>query len=307
MPKSPLTHFDIAAWRAASSDAFGKLEVDTEDPGNFHASLESTQVGEVSLFDMHTCPHTVRRRDISPDDAPFCKLSLQLSGTSTMSQDGRTCELHPGDLALYVTQRPYTLYYPVEQHTLIVHFPQNFVNLSPAQIKQLTASPVSSSHGLGRVAVPLFEQLANNLDVLEGPHARALVRSALNMLVSVLSSEMETDATSANLLFNQATAFIEKNLGDPELSPKMIAQALFVSVRHLHSRFAEQGLSVGTYIRTRRLDRIRSELADPRHAKESVSHIATRYGLHDPSHFSRVFKAEYGQTPSAFRAHVQEP
>lgn len=66
-----------------------------------------------------------------------------------MSQDGRTCELNPGDLALYVTQRPYTLHYPEDQNTLIVHFPQSFLDISPAQIQHLTANPISRTHGHG--------------------------------------------------------------------------------------------------------------------------------------------------------------
>ncbi|HBC7266419.1 TPA: helix-turn-helix domain-containing protein [Corynebacterium striatum] len=298
-------NFDIAAWRTAASESFGQLNVSAPNPGQFWATLASAAVSEVSLFDMHTSAHTVTRPGelIARDDAPFCKLSLQLSGTSTMTQDGRTCELHAGDLALYVTDRPYTLDYPVEQHTLVVHFPESFLHLSPAQIRQITASPISREHGLGKVAVPLFEQLAYNLDVLEGPHASALVHSALNLLVAVLSSELAAqDSSPANLLFNQATAYIDKHLADPDLSPSTIAQALFVSVRHLHSHFAAHDLSVGTYIRTRRLDRIRGELGDPLHSKDSIGTISARYGLHDPSHFSRIFKAEYKESPSAYRS-----
>ena len=240
MSASAVEYFDIASWRAASSDSFGQLDVDTEDPASFHAMLRSTQVGDISLFDMRTSPHTVNRHKIAPNETPFCKLSLQITGSSTMSQDGRTCELNPGDLALYVTQRPYTLHYPEDQNTLIVHFPQSFLNISPAQIQRLTANPISRSHGLGAVAVPLFEQLAKNLDLLKGPHATALVRSALTMLVSVLSSDVAEEPSAGTLLFNQATAYIEKNLGDPDLGPSTIAQALFVSVRHLHAKFSEQ-------------------------------------------------------------------
>lgn len=302
MSASAVEHFDIASWRTASSDSFGQLDVDTEDPAAFHATLRSTKVGDISLFDMCTSPHTVNRYKVSTDEAPFCKLSLQITGSSTMSQDGRTCELHPGDLALYVTQRPYTLRYPEEQNTLIVHFPQSFLDISPAQIQRLTANPISRSHGLGAVAVPLFEQLAKNLDLLKGPHATALVRSALTMLVSVLASDVADEPSSGTLLFNQATAYIEKHLGDPDLGPSTIAQALFVSVRHLHAKFSEQGLSVSSYIRTRRLEHIRRELVDPRHSEESISHISARYGLHDPSHLSRIFKAEYHGSPSAYRA-----
>ena len=307
MSASAVEHFDIASWRTASSGSFGQLDVDTEDPATFHATLRSTKVGDISLFDMCTSPHTVNRYKIAANEAPFCKLSLQITGSSTMSQDGRTCELHPGDLALYVTQRPYTLRYPVDQNTLIVHFPQSFLDISPAQIQRLTANPISRSHGLGAVAVPLFEQLAKNLDLLKGPHATALVRSALTMLVSVLASDVADEPSSGTLLFNQATAYIERHLGDPDLGPSTIAQALFVSVRHLHAKFSEQGLSVGSYIRTRRLEHIRRELVDPRHSEESISHISARYGLHDPSHLSRIFKAEFGESPSAYRARTPHP
>lgn len=305
MSASAVEYFDIASWRAASSDSFGQLDVDTEDPASFHATLRSTQVGDISLFDMRTSPHTVNRHKIAPNETPFCKLSLQITGSSTMSQDGRTCELNPGDLALYVTQRPYTLHYPEDQNTLIVHFPQSILDISPAQIQHLTANPISRTHGLGAVAVPLFEQLAKNLDLLHGPHATALVRSALTMLVSVLASDLAEEPAPGTLLFNQATAYIEKNLGDADLGPSTIAQALFVSVRHLHAKFSEQGLSVGSYIKTRRLEHIRRELVDPRHSEESISHISARYGLHDPSHLSRIFKAEYRQSPSAYRASTE--
>jgi AraC-like DNA-binding protein len=34
-----------------------------------------------------------------------------------------------------------------------------------------------------------------------------------------------------------------------------------------------------------------------------VSVLATRWGLTDAAHFSRVFKTEYGMSPRAFRAH----
>ncbi|MCQ9344848.1 helix-turn-helix domain-containing protein [Corynebacterium phoceense] len=301
------TSFTIASWRAAASDAFGRLDVTAVDPKLFSATLVSASVGQVSLFDMHTAPHTVARSAelIGDEDQAYCKLSLQIEGTSTMVQDGRMCELHPGDLALYVTQRPYTLDYPADQHTLVVHFPQSFLNLTPNEVKAITARPISRDHGLGKVAVPLFEQLAKNLDVLEGPHASALVHTALNILVTVLSSELDAqETTPKNLLFNQAKAYINQNLGDTELSPTTIAQALFVSVRHLHSRFAAEELSVATYIRSQRLERIREELADPLHAKESINTISARYGLHDPSHFSRIFKAEYQESPSAFRSRI---
>ena len=192
-----------------------------------------------------------------------------------------------------------------DQHSLVVLFPQSYLHLTPVQIETITARPVSRDHGLGRVMVPLFEQLADNIEVLEGPHAGALLQSALNMLVAVFASEL--DSQPENLLFEQARKYIDKHLADADLGPQSIAQALFVSVRQLHMRFSAHKTTVGAYIRTRRLERIRADLANPLHKGDSIATISARYGLHDPSQVSRAFKAEFRESPSAFRTRVSRP
>lgn len=305
---SPSTHsaLSLPEWRAAVVSPFGPLHVSAADAAAFRADLRVVTVGEVSLFDMKTPAHTVERlaATIPRDGAPYCKLSLQLEGESILSQDGRQCALRPGDLALYVTQRPYQLAYPGPQHTLVVHFPQSFVHLTPDKISQVTATRISGDEGLGRVMIPLFEQLAMNFDVLNGPHASSLLRSALDMLVTVLSAELTNsdESSAANLLFHQAIAYIDANLDDMELGPRSVAEALFVSVRHLHSQFSASGLTVSAYIRGRRLELIRRDLADPLMADDSIQTIGARHGLPDASHVSRVFRSEFGESPSTYRA-----
>ncbi|GAB2502847.1 Transcriptional activator NphR [Corynebacterium atrinae] len=308
MSLSAQSSLTLAEWRAAVASPFGSLQVNTEDPEGFRADLRVVTVGDVSLFDMRTPAHTVDRidADIPGDVIPHCKLSLQMEGESTLAQDGRHCVLRPGDLALYVTQRPYRLSYPGAQHSLVVHFPESFVQMTPDQIAQVTAVPIAGNEGLGRVAVPLFEQIALNFEVLTGPYAGSLLRSALDMLVTVLSSELsQADGPlSNNLLFQQAIAYIDRNLDNTELSPRMIAEALFVSVRHLHSQFSSNGLTISAYIRGRRLELIRRDLADPLHVSESIQSIGTRYGLSDSSQVSRLFRSEFGESPSGYRTRM---
>ncbi|MDO5619625.1 helix-turn-helix domain-containing protein [Kocuria sp.] len=295
-------------WRAAITRAIGQLTLSAPDESAFRAHLQAASLEDVHLFDMHTDAHTVVRE---PEQAAqtvgaHCKLSLQISGVATLTQDGRECLLNPGDLALYVTQRPYELTYPGPQHSLVVFFPQNFVHMAPEQISQVTATRVSRTDGLGRVAVPLFEQLAANIDLLHGAHAMSLVRSALDMLVTVLSAEAHTGAADGaeNILLQQAMAYIDENLHDPDLSPSKIAGALYVSVRQLHSRFSHGQRTVSAYIRTRRLEAIRQDLADPLLSHESVQSISARHGLFDASYVSKALKSEYGEAPSAYRARV---
>src|SRR5699024_4409256 len=100
MPQLPASILDLTRWRSASNEAFGKLDIEAENPAEFQVELKTATAGDVSLFDMRTKPHTVTRRaeDIPDGDIPYCKLSLQMHGSSTMRQDGRECTLEPGDL-----------------------------------------------------------------------------------------------------------------------------------------------------------------------------------------------------------------
>lgn len=291
--------FDLSGWRTAVNEHFGRIHIDA--PATFKGRMSAARLGKVTLIDMSTTAHTVTRT--ASDRNPFCKLSLQLEGTSTMSQDGRTCLLMPGSLAIYVTERPYSLEYAQDQRSLVVYFPLSFLSFTPEQIQALTASPITRNMGLGRVAIPLFEQLAANINVLDGAHAEALVRSALDMLISVFSSEYESALAdgAGPLLFRQAKSYIEDNLANPDLSPSMVAQALYVSVRHLHAQFAKQSLTVSAYIRDRRLEMVKRELANASRSDEPISAICSQYGLFDPSYFSRAFRSRFGVSPREFR------
>ena len=51
----------------------------------------------------------------------------------------------------------------------------------------------------------------------------------------------------------------------------------------------------------RRLEHCRRDLEDPALAHETVLAIASRWGLRNPGHFSRLFHAAYGMSPSAVR------
>lgn len=302
---TPERNLDFLAWTALVQENFPHIDLTTSIPDNFRAGQHYVALDDIQLFDMATGPHTVEQQRVLTDSAgpQLCKLSLQFSGTTELTQDGRSCILAPGDLALYVAHRPYQLDYLEDQRSLIIQFPQDALHLVQQQVAEVTAIPINANTGLGRVAVPLFEQLAANLHILQGPHALRLVRSALEMLVTVLHEASRPGETTSreNPLFDQAVAFIADHLYDPELGPQMIADYFYVSVRQLHSKFAEEGETVGTFIRNERLGRIREDLADPTRQNETVQAISARYGLTDASYVSKLFKQAYGQTPSHYR------
>jgi AraC-like DNA-binding protein len=96
-------------------------------------------------------------------------------------------------------------------------------------------------------------------------------------------------------------AFIEQHLGEADLSPGIVAAAHHVSVRYLHRLFEAQDTTVAAWIRRRRLERCRRDLADPAFGAVPVSAVAARWGIADPAHFSRLFRRAYGLPPAEYR------
>lgn len=95
-------------------------------------------------------------------------------------------------------------------------------------------------------------------------------------------------------------AFVTHNLSDPDLSPATTAAQHHISVRLPHVLFEEESETVGATIR-RRLERTRTDLADPRLRHRTIGEIVLRWGFRHPADFSRAFRRAYGTSSSDFR------
>jgi AraC-like DNA-binding protein len=316
MPRSASTSYVVDGpgapvgldfWRSAVARAVVPLEIGELDGVTFQGHLAQTVVEDVSLFEISATPHDVRRTPglISDADHRWYKLSLQLAGTAVLEQDGRSAELRPGDLAIYDTHRPYTLTFPEYNREIVVKFPHELVDLPRNEIAQITATRFPSDAGLGRVINPFFVELVRSMDLVAGTRAPRLVHSALDLLVTMLSQELDCrrgpTARLARGQVREVREYILEHLRDPGLTPASIAQANYVSVRHLYTIFSAEGQTVSAWIRSRRLERIRRDLVDPIYADRPVSWVAGQWGLRDAAHFSRLFKAEFGESPTSYR------
>ncbi len=296
---------DLLTWRAVMGQAVVPLEISEYGNEPFSGRFRQACVDAVGLFDMETAAHVVRRPAalIDEDQPRFYKMSLQLSGQVRLEQDGRIAVLHPGDLAIYDTHRTYTLTFPESSRAMVMIFPQELVELTPDEVSRVTAVRFPGDRGFGRMINPFFAELSRNLDQLGGTYASRLVFSALDLMVTTLSEELhrQDEGGAQGVLAREIRQYILRHLADESLTPSAIAAAHFVSLRYLYTLFSEGGETVSAWIRSQRLMRIRRDLTDPLYADKPVSWIAGRWGLHDAAHFSRLFKAEHGESPSAYR------
>lgn len=298
---------NISEFRAAVNDSFVPLQVTSSHPDRFRGVIRGAGVDEVHVTDVRATDHVVERTPelIARGDRPYFKVSLMLAGTGLLIQDDREAVLAPGDLAVYDTSRPYSLVFDSDFRTMVVMFPRHLITLPADMVGQLTAVRISGSEGLGSVVAPYLTQLAANLDQLAGSTGARLAHSALDLVTTVFTRELGLDGATADphrALMQRIRGHIDRHLASTDLSPATIAAAHFISTRHLHGLFQEQGTTVSTWIRTRRLEQCRRDLIDPVFADRPVAAIAARWGFVDAAHFSRAFKAAYDQSPSEFRA-----
>nr|WP_149084724.1 helix-turn-helix domain-containing protein [Microbacterium sp. 1S1] len=300
---STLVARNISEFRAAVSESFVPLQVSSAGADQFRGVIRGAAVDEVHVNDIRATSHVVERTTelIARGDRSYFKVSLMLAGTGLLIQDDREAVLQPGDLAVYDTDRPYSLVFDQDFRTMVVMFPKHLISLPADMIGQLTAVRISGQEGLGGMVVPYLTQLAGNLDELAGTTGARLAHSALDLVTTVFTRELGLDRVSADphrALMQRIRSHIDRNLASTDLGPASIAAAHFISTRHLHGLFQEQGVTVSTWIRTRRLEQCRRDLLDPMLADRPVAAIAARWGFVDAAHFSRAFKTAFGVSPA---------
>jgi AraC-like DNA-binding protein len=260
---------DFTDFRTAVSQSFVPLHVTAGGDG-FRGRIRSSAADEVQVSEVTASPHVVERTPelIARAERRCYKLSLVLAGTSLLVQDGRQAVL-PAEL-----------------------------------VGQLTAVRMSGKEGVGNVVVPFLAQLGGNLEQLAGPAGARLAHSAIDLLATLVATELDLAHSGADPhheLMRRIRAHIDANLHSADLNPARIAAEHFISTRHLHGLFQEQGTTVSGWIRTRRLEHCRRDLLDPVYAGRPVAAIAARWGFVDAAHFSRVFKSAFGRAPSELR------
>jgi AraC-like DNA-binding protein len=88
---------------------------------------------------------------------------------------------------------------------------------------------------------------------------------------------------------------------DPGLTVAAVALQQGISPRYVQRLLETAGISFTSHINELRLQRAFALLAEPRESRRSVIDIALEVGFSDISHFNRLFRARFGDTPSGVR------
>jgi AraC-like DNA-binding protein len=96
-------------------------------------------------------------------------------------------------------------------------------------------------------------------------------------------------------------ADIARRSGNPGLDLDNVAARLGLSRRSVQRLLEETGKSFTVHLTERRLDRAYAMLGDRARANLKIIDIALAAGFANLSHFNRLFRARFGETPSSAR------
>jgi AraC-like DNA-binding protein len=99
-----------------------------------------------------------------------------------------------------------------------------------------------------------------------------------------------------------AQAHIAKCFDRPELTVASVAGRLGVSPRYLQRLFETQGTSFTAHVNELRLQRALALLTAAPSRRRRIADIALEAGFSDISHFNRLFRSRFGDTPRGVRA-----
>ncbi|WP_030572539.1 AraC-like ligand-binding domain-containing protein [Streptomyces aureocirculatus] len=306
-------------WRDHLSQTYVPTELTCEDTTDFTAAQRLIGFGAVQLLTVAHPALTLRRTPelIRRSDPGLLHLSLPHSGTVDVTSPHGTYRHRPGDVVVQDTSHPARMTAtpdagPGQATGTCVFVPKELLPLPAGDITEAFAGRrLSHRSGPGALLGTFLGQLLADTASFSPSDAPRLERVFVDLVTALLCHALDTDSAVARdvrhrTLVLRVKDHLSRHLHDPGLSPGAVAAAHHISLSHLHRLFRGEETTVAAWIRARRLERVRRDLADPALGALPIHAVAARWGLVRPADFSRAFRAAYGMPPRDFRARAAQ-
>lgn len=295
------TRPEIEKWNQHIQQVCGHFEADFQGAGQlFIGDVESYLLGKIEVAFIRSNANKIIRYADQPDRVSqrFCFLILQYSGRMLLKYQDQTIQLNEGDIALLDPEQDISMYPQGLFSHLSIHLSKD--KLFKRGIHQEYFGRLNTQNMSGFMLRNLLSNMsAENIRLWYANQDGEAFEDAIIPLIK--PTILYPNLDHQNQFKIKIERFIVEHLTHPNLSPKMIAENMGVSLRHLYRFFEETQQSIHGYIQQKRLEKIAFELKDQKNKHASITEIAGRWGFSDSSHFSKTFKKYYQVTPKQYR------
>ena len=248
-------------------------------------------------------PRTIARNGVDQFHVQFYR-----TNGFVLTLDGAERQVRPGDICMLDLTRPVAIR---------TEGPDNLSAIIDRDLLLPLLEEAGDIHGLmlhrdSEAGIAVREHLEEmwfrgpDLTIEEG---LACGHTTAALIASVVNAGSKARATTrADLRQSQFRAIcrrIERQIGDPDLGPDLLARQFFVTRPTLYRMFEPHG-GIGRYILGRRLAGVFRDLSDPARLHEKIAEVFARWGLDSHTAAGRAFRAAWGVTPSQCRARALE-
>ncbi|MGJ4941618.1 AraC family transcriptional regulator [Bradyrhizobium sp. HKCCYLS1011] len=231
-------------------------------------------------------------------------------GKCQLSQRGREIDLRTGDAIAILHSEIATVTY-VDGLLFGLAVPREELAERVTNVERLTMRPVSHRTEALRLLMAYLKSTFNE-NVLAAPNLRDAVVAHIHDLVAIAISAcvpFGESSTSAVVAARHTAVldYIAAHFQEPGLSVQTVARCQGISPRYLQRLIASSGSSFTGYVNELRLQQALKLLTESNGGAQRISDIALQVGFSDVSHFNRLFRARFGDSPRNLRFARRDP
>jgi AraC-like DNA-binding protein len=269
-------------------------------------------LGEAAVGTLAATPvEFIRHKHHLKDRSDGFVLQFIESGPIRFAHGGEERTYNAGSVHFVDQERPLRGFGP--RHASIRN-----VAVRAAALKTLVARPEDLA---GRAVPPgpalrLLDGYLRSLTSLDAPPPAELAQFIGVHLLDLVASALGPTAEAAEIVAKRGVkaarlqtilAEVARRFSEPDFDLDGVAGRLGLSRRYIQQLLEETGKSFTERLVERRLERAFAMLTDRRCLHLAIIDIAFAAGFGDVSHFNRVFRRRYGETPTGVRASVIAP
>lgn len=297
----------LAMWRETYGRGIANVDIEPIGEEPFQAEVTFNLLPNVSIAAGSRSPAHYR---VTPELAgrgrDIVVLSVLRSGTAAATQFGRELIRGIGSASVLTPTAPSTSSMLTKGSFVTLALSRPTIAAMAPNFSQAFGRPIPSSN----VALGLLIRYLDFVQTGDELADPAIVRSVSDHIVDLAAlvlgargdfAEMAKRRGGKAARLNAIKSDIQHALGRSDLSTELVASRHGISARYVRKLFEAEGSSFSDFVVAERVNKAHRMLIDRRYGHLNIAQIAHESGFGDVSYFNRMFRRQFGATPSDLR------
>lgn len=286
------------------TDAFVDSEVHAARPEDVTWRVEGVMLGPLVFghTEIHGVTQVTRRtvERIAGDGMDLLRVFQVLSGPNWRRTDVGEFGVRPGEILVTDLARPE---WAVTENQIarVLMVPRAMLGVAEAELDHLHGL-VLRRETLGHALLSAhFEALWGQRQTMRADEVERACAATVGLLANLMLRRPPSrwaPGQREEVAILKVMRFIRENLGDPGLTPELLARRFGMSRASLYRAFEPLG-GVVNHVRNQRLRAAAAALAA---GEGPVGQVSARVGFANASAFQRAYRRKYGHSPAEARA-----